>query len=192
MPSFRTFAGASTILVPTHRPSRGLRTRSLNWPWSCDTDPSGSVHPALTSANPTVPRAGLHTGVDPRETSSPEASLTGKGHPHRSGPACWGPKRRRESCRAPMVLMDESAENVAAADLRPGYRLGTRSGVGRLKIEAAMRSDPVVVLGVRTEDALQVASTEDEDVVETLSSNGADPSLRERVRARRTDACLHH
>jgi signal transduction histidine kinase len=34
-----------------------LGTRSLNWPWSCDTDPSGSVHLALTSANATVPRA---------------------------------------------------------------------------------------------------------------------------------------
>ncbi len=87
--------------------------------------------------------------------------------------------------------MDEAAENVAAADLRPGS-LGTQSGVGRLKVEAAMRSDPVVVLGVRAEDALQVASTEDEDVVETLSSNGADPSLGERVRSRRTDGCLHH
>jgi hypothetical protein len=102
-------------------------------------------------------------------------------------PRCLlGPKRWRESCRAAMVLMDESAENVAAADLRPGYRLGTRSGVGRLKVRAAMRSDPVVVLRVRAEDALQVASTEDEDVVETLSSNGADPSLSERVRPRRT------
>jgi GrpB-like predicted nucleotidyltransferase (UPF0157 family) len=60
---------------------------------------------------------------------------------------CWGPKRWLESCRAPMVLMDGSAENVAAADLRPGYRLGTRSWVGRLKVEAAMRSDQVVVLG---------------------------------------------
>jgi hypothetical protein len=34
--------------------------------------------------------------------------------------SCWGPKRSRESCRAPIVLMDESAENVAAADVRPG------------------------------------------------------------------------
>src|SRR6266508_6206601 len=61
MPSSRTFAGASTILVPTYRPSRGLGTRSLNWPWSCDTDPSGSVHLALTSANATVPVKAFRT-----------------------------------------------------------------------------------------------------------------------------------
>src|SRR6266511_3467811 len=77
-----------------------------------------------------------------------------------AGEACWGPKRWRESCCTPMVLMDESAENVVAADLRPGYRLGTRSGIGRLKVEAPMRSGPIVVLGVRAEDALQVAPAE--------------------------------
>ena len=32
---------------------------------------------------------------------------------------------------------------------------------------------------------------ENEDVVEALSSSGADPLLRERVRPRRTDGCLH-
>jgi hypothetical protein len=90
-----------------------------------------------------------------------------------------------------MVLMDESAENVVAADLRPGYRLGTRSGIGRLKVEAPMRSGPVVVLDVRAKDALQVAPAEDKDVVEAFSSNIADPSLGERVRPRRTDGCLH-
>src|SRR6266540_717209 len=108
-----------------------------------------------------------------------------------AGEACWGPKRWRESCCTPMVLMDESAENVVAADLRPGYRLGTRSGIGRLKVEAPMRSGPIVVLGVRAEDALQVAPAEDKDVVEAFSSNRADPSLGERVRPRRTDGCLH-
>jgi hypothetical protein len=45
--------------------------------------------------------------------------------------------------------MDESAENVVAADLRPRYRLGTRSGIGQLKVEAPMRSGPIVVLDVR-------------------------------------------
>lgn len=90
-----------------------------------------------------------------------------------------------------MVLMDESAENVVAADLRPGYGLGPRSRIGRSKVEATMRSGPVVVLDVRAEDALQVAPAEHEDGVETLSSNRADSALGERVRPRRTDGCLH-
>jgi hypothetical protein len=77
-----------------------------------------------------------------------------------------------------------------AADLRPRYRLGTRSGIGQLKVEAPMRSGPVVVLDVRAKDALQVALPEHKDVVETLSSNRADPSLGESVRPRRTDGCL--
>lgn len=91
-----------------------------------------------------------------------------------------------------MVLMDESAQNVTATDDRPGHPFGEQSGIGRLKVQAPMRPGPVVVIGVRAEHAPQVASTENEDVVEALSSNCADPTLRERVRPRRPDGCLHH
>jgi len=125
---------------------------------------------------------------DAKETNAPVGS---KNRAVAGERGCWGPKRWRESCCTPMVLMDESAENVVAADLRPGYRLGTRSGIGRLKVEAPMRSGPIVVLGIRAKDALQVAPAEDKDVVEAFSSNRADPSLGERVRPRRTDGCLH-
>ena len=45
----------------------------------------------------------------------------------------------QESCRAPMVLMDQSAQNIAASDLRPGDRLEAQSGIGRLKLAAPMR-----------------------------------------------------
>ncbi len=54
-----------------------------------------------------------------------------------------------ESCCAPMVLVDESAQNIAASDLRPGHRLRVRSRLGRLKLEAPMRPGQVVVVGVR-------------------------------------------
>jgi hypothetical protein len=47
------------------------------------------------------------------------------------------------------------------------------------------------VLDVGAKDALQVTSAEDQDVVEALSSNGADPTLGERVRRRRSHGCLH-
>ena len=43
------------------------------------------------------------------------------------------------------------------------------------------------MLDVGTEDAMQVTAAEDEDVVEALPTNEADPALRERVRPRRAD-----
>jgi hypothetical protein len=54
-----------------------------------------------------------------------------------------------------------------------------------------MRPGPVVVVGVRVQDVLQVTPAEDQHVVEALSSNGADPTLRERVRPGCPDGRLH-
>jgi len=90
-----------------------------------------------------------------------------------------------------MVLMDQSAQNVAAPNLRPGHVPRVQSGIGRLKVEASMRPGPVVVLDEGAEHALQVTPSEDEDVVEALPANGAYPALRERVRLRRPDGGLH-
>ena len=84
-----------------------------------------------------------------------------------------------------MVLVDQSAQNIAASDLRPGHGPRVQSGIGRLKVEASMRPAPVVVLNVGADHLLQVTPPEDEDVVETLPTNGANPALRERVRLRR-------
>jgi hypothetical protein len=86
-----------------------------------------------------------------------------------------------------MVLMDQSAQNVAAPNLRRGHVPRVQSGIGRLKVEASMRPGPVVVLDEGAEHALQVTPSEDEDVVEALPTNGAYPALRERVRLRRPD-----
>src|SRR5436190_2781785 len=85
--------------------------------------------------------------------------------------SCRAPKRRHVSRRAPMVLMDESAQDIAASDLRAGPRFRVKSRIGRLKLEAPMRPGQVVVLGVRPEDAAQVTPAEDQDVVEALPSN---------------------
>ena len=54
-----------------------------------------------------------------------------------------------------------------------------------------MRPGPVVVLGVRVQDVLQVTPAEDQHLVEALSSNGADPTLRERVCPGCPDGRLH-
>ena len=88
--------------------------------------------------------------------------------------------------------MDQSAQNVVAPYLRPRHGPRIQSGIGRLKVEAPMRPGPVVMLDVGPEHALQVTPAEDEDVVETLPTNGAYPALRERVRLRRPDGRPHY
>jgi hypothetical protein len=81
----------------------------------------------------------------------------------------------------PLVFMDEPTQNIVAVDLRHGHGLRVQAGIGRVKVEAPMRSRPVVMLGVRAEDAKQMAHAEDENVVEALPSSTAD-----RARPRRS------
>jgi hypothetical protein len=57
-------------------------------------------------------------------------------------------------CRAPMVLVNEPAQDIAASDRGLGHHLGVGSRIGRAKLEAPMRPGSVVMLGVRAEDAL--------------------------------------
>jgi hypothetical protein len=71
--------------------------------------------------------------------------------------------------------VDEAAEDVA-----PPEDLGavaSRIGPRRVKVEAAMRASPGVAIDVLGEDRLQVASAEDQQVVEALSADSA-PSVR--------------
>ena len=87
--------------------------------------------------------------------------------------------------------MDESAEDVPSVNSHLG---GSREsgGIGRTKVDAPVRPGTVVVLGVRVQDALQMTPAENQHVVEALPSNGADPTLRERVRPRCSNRRLHH
>jgi flavin reductase (DIM6/NTAB) family NADH-FMN oxidoreductase RutF len=91
-----------------------------------------------------------------------------------------------------MVLIDEPAQNIAAVDLPPGHILRVQAGTGRVKGKCPVRSRPVVVLGVRAEDSQQVASAEDENVVQALPSSTADPTFGHSVGFRRADGRLHH
>ena len=77
--------------------------------------------------------------------------------------------------------MNEPAEEIPPSDSRASYCFHRASGIGRSKVNAPVRPGPVVVLGVRVQDTLQMAPAEDQYVVEALSSDGADPTLRERV-----------
>jgi hypothetical protein len=75
--------------------------------------------------------------------------------------------------------MYEPAEDLSPSDSRASCSFHRGSGVRRSKIDAPVWPGPVVVLGVCGEDAFQVTPSEDEDVVEALPTNGADPTLRE-------------
>jgi hypothetical protein len=90
-----------------------------------------------------------------------------------------------------MVLMDEPAQNIAAVDLPPGHSLRVQAWTGRVKGKCPVRSRPLVVLGVRA-DSQQVASAEDENVVQALPSSTADPTFGHSVRFRRADGRLHY
>src|SRR6266536_313084 len=81
----------------------------------------------------------------------------------------------------PLVLVDEPAEDGAPPDPRASDPFRGRSRIRWTKLERPVWSLPVVVLDVRAEDVLQVTPTEDQDVIQALSSSRADPALRERV-----------
>jgi hypothetical protein len=87
--------------------------------------------------------------------------------------------------------VDESAKDVPSVNSHLCGSREPRRGIGRTKVDVPVRPGPVV-LGVRVQDALQMTPAEDQQVVEALPSNGADPTLRERVRSRCPNRRLHH
>jgi hypothetical protein len=53
--------------------------------------------------------------------------------------------------------------------------------IRRVFLEAEMRSGPMVVPDVRGEDAPKMRLVDDDDVVETLASDGSDQAFYERI-----------
>src|SRR4051812_24410207 len=100
--------------------------------------------------------------------------------------APWGAETR--SCRK-LVLVDEAAEELAPVQVRQRYgRVASSRNGGRriwgLEVECAMRPPPVVVAHIGAEHVLKLAATEDQEPVEALAANSADPALDVRVRVR--------
>ncbi len=89
-----------------------------------------------------------------------------------------------------MVLVDEAAEAVAAADLTH-CRSCFVPGFGRLEFECTVRPLGVVVVDVNAEHAFEVTPVEDQQPVETLGAHRADEALGDRVRLRRPHRRLH-
>jgi hypothetical protein len=100
-----------------------------------------------------------------------------------------GHARERWSCGC-FVFVDEAAEDFASVDVDRGCagELG-RGLVWRLKRERAVRPVPVVMGGVEAEHLLEVAAVDDQNPVEALAAEGADPSLGVRIRIRSSDRC---
>ena len=72
--------------------------------------------------------------------------------------------------------MDQAAEKVAAVRLnRQNGRGDRRRPVGRDKSERTMGPMSVVVAQVDAKDTLEMAATDDQEMVEAIAPDGADP-----------------
>ena len=86
--------------------------------------------------------------------------------------------------RGELVFVDQSAEQVAAADTIEAADIGRwllatqpPCTCRRQLRECAVRPMLVVVPRVRREDVVEVAATDDEQPVEALAAGGPDPAL---------------
>jgi hypothetical protein len=71
------------------------------------------------------------------------------------------------------VAMMEPTDFGTLDDRPRGGELG-RADVGRILVEREMRASPVIVGEVADEDAAEVPFAQDEDVIQALTSDGAD------------------
>jgi hypothetical protein len=91
-----------------------------------------------------------------------------------------------------VVLVDEAAEPVAAANLAVKRSRRSLVGFGRREFEGAMRPLAVVVIDIDPEHAFEVTAVEDQQPVETLRADGPDEALGDGVRLRRPHRRLHN
>jgi hypothetical protein len=93
--------------------------------------------------------------------------------------------------RSEFVLVDEAAEEVESVHAGQWRRrvASSRSDggrrIGRLEVERAVRPPAVVVEHVDAENVLELAAAENQEPVEALAADTADPALDVRVRVRR-------
>ena len=83
--------------------------------------------------------------------------------------------------------MDEASEDVVTSESLICQRhddVRNGAGLGCDESKSAVGSVPVVVTDVDGQDVFEVAAAGDEEVVEALSPDGADPTLGVRVRDR--------
>src|SRR5206468_9450244 len=94
--------------------------------------------------------------------------------------------------RSEFVLGDEAAEQVEPvhAGQWRGWIASSRSDgdrVWRLEVERTVRPPAVVVAHIDAEHVLELTAAENQEPVEALAADAADPALDVRVRVRRSD-----
>src|SRR5439155_11162162 len=90
---------------------------------------------------------------------------------------------RRSCCSG--VFVDEAAEAFTSLDLAGrtlAGELGARCGCRRSQAERTMRPVGVVVLHVDTQDPLKLSTVCDQEPIETVTADRADPAFSEGVR----------
>ena len=97
--------------------------------------------------------------------------------------------RVRESIRSCCsgVFVDQSAESVASVELVCWFRIDevwARSWCRWCQSESTVRPVGVVVVDVDAHDMLELSATDDQEPVEAVAADGADPAFGERVRLR--------
>jgi hypothetical protein len=105
---------------------------------------------------------------------------------HRQRRGCFAIR----SCRE-FVLVEHAAEAISAADARQALSAVDGSWLvkGRVLRERAVGPMFVVVGHVGAKHSFQVCASEDEQPVETLATDAANPPLRVRLRSRRANWC---
>ena len=81
--------------------------------------------------------------------------------------------------------MEETAESIAAPDVAAGCACSTVARHRRLELQRAVRSLAVVVLDVDAKDALKLAATDDQEMVEAIGAHRPHPTFCVRVGKRR-------
>ena len=125
-------------------------------------------------------RFGQELGTDDGEDS---LRCTARPLSDRTCPGFSPAAGRKLSCR-PAVLVDEAAEDVVALDGPNKER--SYAGLGELKQEAPMGASGVVVRHVSPWHAVELATGEDEQVVQALGVEALYPPLRGPVRPGRS------
>ena len=119
------------------------------------------------SARPTFHCVACQAGHAPLDTSSGWAR------------SVWGAESP-DSSSLPVIIVQDAAEDVAAAN-RPGARTARERDRTALT-QPLVRAPFVIEVRVRGEHPQQVALIEDEQVVQALAADAADPALRVAVR----------
>jgi hypothetical protein len=102
--------------------------------------------------------------------------------------------RKGRSCSS-VVLAKETAEQVTSA--HPACLVLSDDGqpgrwIRRLEPQRPMRTVLVVVLDIDSQDLRQMPSSDNQEPVQALGTDGADPSFGERVRLRRSHRRHQH